>query len=243
MINNRVEKNEIVEFYNKHYKESDLFYPNERLYRWILNKIKSECGEQLLDIACGLGIMSKIGNKMGFNSIGVDVSYQALIRAINEFSGNKLTLADGEHLPFSSGSFNVITNIGSLEHFISMETGMNEMKRVLKHNGTIALLLPNSYYLFDIIWEVLRKGYRPSHLQPVERFATSGEWQEFIKSSGYEIQYVCKYNFSFPTTKNDWKYYLRRPQRLIKVIFGPLIPFNLSYCFLFIIKPKTDKLL
>ena len=110
------------------------------------------------------------------------------------------------------------------------------MRRVLRPEGRAALVLPNSYYLADIFWHVWRTGYSVSHHQPLERFATFGEWSDLIRGGGLEVVKAYKYNFRFPRSAEDWRWYRQHPKKMLYLLIAPFTPFNLSYHFLFICK-------
>lgn len=237
-MNEPIKKGQIINSYNEKHARTDQFLPDEGLYRWVLKRCQPYQGMTLLDVACGIGMMVCQGNRRGLHCQGVDISYQAIRRGRRELGLRAISVADGEKLPYPPNSFDIVTNIGSLEHFISLENGLQEMRRVVKENGTVAIYLPNSYYLVDVLWEVGRTGYGPSHSQIIERFATFGEWRDLLEAHGFSVTKAYGYNFQFPRTKKDWKFVTQRPQRLLKAMTSLFVPFHLSYSFLFICTPK-----
>ncbi len=237
-MNKEINKDEIINSYNAKHQQSDQFMPDEGLYRWVLKHVKPIPGTSLLDVACGMGMMMHQGFRSQLSSYGVDISYQAVKRGQEKLVLDKIAVADGERLPFADASFDLVTCIGSLEHFLSVEQGLKEMWRVVKPDGMAAIYLPNSYYLVDVLWEVGRKGYGPSHSQIVERFASFGEWRDLIEANGFSVTRAYKYNFLLPKTRTDWRFVDQRPQRLLKALSAPFIPFNLSYSFLYLCQPK-----
>jgi ubiquinone/menaquinone biosynthesis C-methylase UbiE len=148
-----------------------------------------------------------------------------------------VAIADGERLPFADQVFDYVTNLGSLEHFCSPEQGLLEMRRVLKPGGAVALVLPNSYYLLDILWHVWRRGYPVSHKQMIERFATAGEWRDLIQAHGFRVRRSLKYNFCWPRSSADFRWYARYPRKIPYFALSLVTPLNLSYSFLFICEP------
>jgi hypothetical protein len=130
--------------------------------------------------------------------------------------------------------------LGSLEHYTNILQGAQEMARIAKPNGKVAVLLPNSYYLADILWWVWRTGYGPSHQQPLERFSTVGEWKDLLAEGGIETLRVHAYNFRFPLSAADWRWYQKRPRKILNLMIAPLVPFNLAYCFLFIGRKNAE---
>ncbi len=230
-----VTKQEIIESYNRTFTESDSMLRDvDGLYRWVLNKLKPRPGTRLLDIACGRGILIKHANHWKTQTYGIDISSSAAVQTKKESPTSLVFVGDGECLPFPGDTFDYITNLGSLEHFLNIEQGLKEMQRVMKPDGLAAIFLPNSYYLIDILWKVLRTGYSVSHRQVFERFATYNEWGDLIKSSGFKIVKGYKYNHALPSTRDDFDWYWNHPKRIFLALSGPFVPFHLSYHFLYI---------
>jgi SAM-dependent methyltransferase len=190
---------------------------------------------RLLDVSCGTGQLLRSASILwDLDVYGIDISRVALMLTGQCAPGARLIQCDGAVLPFRDCTFEYITNLGSLEHYTDALQGIREMARVLTAGGRLAILLPNSYYLVDILWRVLRTGYGPSHGQLVERFATAGEWKDMLTEGGIQVLGTHAYNLRFPTTMADWAWYRLRPGRIARLLVGPFLPFNLSYCFLFV---------
>jgi ubiquinone/menaquinone biosynthesis C-methylase UbiE len=202
-----------------------------------LDKLDPEPAKRLLDIACGEGHLLRFALKQGLRVNGVDFSKQAISSAYHNLGTPTVVVGDAEKLPYADYSFDYATNLGSLEHFVSPERGLAEMRRVLTPDGTAALVLPNSYYLLDIFWHVWRRGYPVTHRQVIERFATYGEWRDLIQNNGFRVVRAYKYNLRFPRTLSDLRWYWKFPRKTIYFLLSPFTPFNLSYSFLFICKP------
>ena len=235
-----VTKQEIIESYNRTFAESDdKLRDVDGLYRWVLKKLKPQPNTRLLDIACGRGILIKYVQDWKAQSYGIDISHTAVEQAKKESPQSRVFVGDGECLPFPDGYFDYITNLGSLEHFISIEQGLKEMQRVMKPDGLAAIYLPNNYFLIDIIWSVMRTGYSISHRQVLERFGTYNEWGDIIKESGFQIVKGYKYNHAFPSTIADFRWYWKHPKRIFLALAAPFVPFHLSYHFLYICKKKN----
>jgi SAM-dependent methyltransferase len=179
-------------------------------------------------------MLVKLARGSGVDAFGVDLSYIGALTARKAVERNVIAIADGEFLPFPNESMDFVTIIGSLEHFPNPSTGIQEIRRILRKNGRAALVLPNSYYLVDIIWQVWRTGYSPNHKQSLERFASFREWYDFIEENGLKIHETYKYNFRFPTSKPDLRWYLDHPRKIFSLGLAPFIPFNLSYHFVYI---------
>lgn len=230
-----LDKVEIRTSYDGIYAENSYLSEVDSLYRWVLDVLRPKLKSRVLDIACGTGKLVRIATQRNIVAFGVDISIVALKLALESGSPDHLfCVGDGEKLPFPKECFDYVTNIGSLEHFLDIEGGLREMHRVLKPNGIAAILLPNNYYLVDILWKVLRTGYSPTHKQVVERFATYNEWKDLIEANGFKVNNGYKYNRFFPRNIAELKWYLKFPNRFVEAIIAPLIPRNLSYHFLYI---------
>jgi SAM-dependent methyltransferase len=217
----------IASEYDQRFAQGDL-QESGGFYRWVLKCLSPTFRTTLLDVSCGEGVW------------GVDISTTALKRSRQNAPDAKLARCDGITLPFPDNTFHYITNLGSLEHYTSILQGVQEMARVLRPEGSIAILVPNSYYLADIIWQVWRTGYGPSHRQVLERFATVGEWKDILEEGRIEVLSTYAYNFRFPVRLADWQWYRKRPRKFLNLLIAPFTPLNLSYCFLFIGQKRQD---
>jgi ubiquinone/menaquinone biosynthesis C-methylase UbiE len=231
---NRIDQS--VGEYDKLYDTEGGLRESDAFYQWVLKKLPLQRGRALLDIACGEGHLLRYAESYGLKCFGLDFSYKALKIVQKNLIENRIILANGELLPIADDRFDFVANIGSLEHFFNPEKGLREMHRILKPDGLAVLVLPNSYYLLDIIWHVWRRGYPVGHRQPIERFATYGQWRDLIEANGLTVIKTYKYNLCWPRSAQDWRWYQKRPKQLLSALFGPFTPFNLSYSFLFICK-------
>lgn len=225
---------EITAAYDQLYANRGALRDSNIFYQWVLKQLAPLPDQHLLDIACGEGILLKFARDLGVHSIGIDLSPKGASLAQELIRENIITVANGEDLPFANESFDLVTNIGSLEHFMHPLIGVQEIYRVIKPGGFAAIYLPNSYYLVDIVWHVLRTGYSVSHRQPLEKFATFREWWDLLESGGLRVIKAFKYNYLFPRSTSDWSWFRQHPRKLLNLLVAPLIPFNLSNHFLYI---------
>jgi len=229
-----VNRQKVIESYNDIHSRTEKLLEMPSFYEWILDKLGVSPNNKFLDVATGAGSLIKCAQSRGVAAYGMDISAKALEKAASIVPASNLLLSDGEKLPFADASFDYVTNIGSLEHFIHPDIGVSEIHRVLKDSGKAAIFLPNSYYLGDILTSVLLKGKGPSHNQAIDRFAAKKEWAKLLEQNGLSVKKVYKYNFLFPRSRADWRYIKSRPKKIFGVILSPFIPFNLSYSFLYI---------
>lgn len=228
-----VQVKDVMDAYDAKYSEEG-FRNSESYYRWALDTLSPSPGESLLDIACGLGDLLYHTVQRQIKSYGVDLSPVAAEKAKRKAPAARVLVGNGQCLPFADGTFDHVTILGSLEHFLDPGKGLLEIRRVLKWGGRALILVPNSFYLPDIIWQVWRTGYGPNHKQIVERFAAAQEWRAFIESGGLTVRRIRRFNFQWPRGRGDWTWYRANPRRLLGLVAAPFIPFNLSHSFLYL---------
>ena len=118
------------------------FYWRKEAIEKLTNKPK-----MILDVACGTADFAIAASKLEEVQItGIDISKRMLEigRKKVEQKGLekqiKLKLADSEKLPFESNRFDAITAGFGVRNFENLNTGLFEIKRVLKKNGMFTIL-------------------------------------------------------------------------------------------------------
>ena len=139
---------------------------------------------RILDVGCGTGANLKMLAAHG-RAEGVDISPQAV-----EFCGQRgldsVKLGAAEHLPYESGSFDLVTALDVVEHLDDDVAGLREMRRVLRSDGRVLLFVPAFMFLWGVQDEVSnhRRRYTlPSLLRAVEAAGFSVEWASYANIS------------------------------------------------------------
>ena len=224
--------------YEAIYTEGDISQ-RESFYLWLNNLFALQAGDVYLDISCGRVELPKLAKDGDAIAHGLDLSYAALHagRAITGVSN--VTTGNSQVLPYADNSFDVISNIGSIEHYVDMKAAVREMTRVLKPGGHAFVLLPNTFSLTTNILIAVRQGRTSIDSQPIQRYAARKEWQALIEEDGLIVKKTLKYEREWPRTQADVGYYLSHPKDLIRLLFSPFVPLNLAFCFVFVAhKPK-----
>lgn len=98
---------------------------------------------KLMDLGCGLGyFLDGVVKDNTFDALGVDISQEAIDYVKNKFGYNVLNedMLD----TIQPHSFDAITQWHVLEHVHLLNERMQQLKKILKPNGTLFIAVPNS---------------------------------------------------------------------------------------------------
>ena len=120
----------------------------DRLWRRkAINIIERHKHKRILDIATGTGDMAILASRLKPKLIaGVDISGEMIKLQRKKLMKRRLDhlikphVADGENLPFESGTFDVVMTAFGVRNFENLEKGLGEMHRVLDENGMAVIL-------------------------------------------------------------------------------------------------------
>ena len=122
--------------------------------------------DRLLDVGCGTGaLLEKL--RQAFPEVileGVDISSKMLeVARTRNISNATFTEGDSESLPFSDGSFEIVTCCSSFHHYPHPQKALSEFYRILKPGGHLIICdmnLPAIARLFanHLLFRVLHKG-------------------------------------------------------------------------------------
>ncbi len=228
--------------YESVYNDGDISQ-SDSFYLWILNLLELTAADFLLDVSCGRAEIASLAQASGVKAIGTDISHNALRAGQKIYNSQSLVTANSQLLPFRSNSFTVVSNIGSLEHYVDMETAVREMARVLQPHGRALILVPNTFSLLTNIWIAFRQGKTSiDPYQPIQRYAARYEWQQLLEENGLIVHKTLKYEREFPRTLKDLLTYLRHPKQLIRLFLTPFVPLNLAWSFVFICEKHKAQL-
>ncbi len=189
----------IQRWFNRTYSAKGLSYlrPAE-FYSIFMEYLEVRPGHRLLDVGCGPGLLLGEAMKYGAGAWGIDMSHTALELARRHLSRARVHVCNAQNLCFGDDRFDFITCIGTFEHFLDGEQALAEMRRVLKADGRICIMVPNSRTLkWQIEGELLGIHDKDSH----ERAGTLEYWRETFLRSGFTIDHIHR---------DEWPAYQRR---------------------------------
>lgn len=211
--NSQNKKNQVKQMFNKIAGQYDflnrfLTFGIDNIWRTIaVKKIKNN-PKNVLDIATGTADLAIITAKYtNAKIIGLDISDQMLKVGKEKIINNKLESriklinGDAENLSFNNETFDAITVGFGVRNFENLEKGLNEIYRVIKEGGYVAILEPsypekfplkqlfNFYFetLTPIIGNLISKDYKAySYLsKSVKNFPSSNNFTDQLKQIGF----------------------------------------------------------
>ena len=211
--NSQNKKNQVKQMFNKIAGQYDflnrfLTFGIDNIWRKIaVKKIKNN-PKNVLDIATGTADLAIITAKYtNAEIIGLDISDQMLKVGKEKITKNKLDSriklinGDAENLSFTNETFDAITVGFGVRNFENLEKGLNEIYRVIKEGGYVAILEPsypekfplkqlfNFYFetLTPIIGNLISKDYKAySYLsKSVKNFPSGNNFIDQLKQIGF----------------------------------------------------------
>ena len=156
--------------------------PSNHLKR-LAARLNVTAGQTLLDVACGTGNWLQVASDRGAAVSGIDISEKAIAVCQDRLPASELRVGPAETLPFSNDFFDIVTCLGSLEHFLDQPKALREMVRVAKPGAQVLILVPNAGFL------TYRLGlYKGTHQQAVhETIRSLSEWRRMFEEAGLEV--------------------------------------------------------
>jgi ubiquinone/menaquinone biosynthesis C-methylase UbiE len=174
----------IRSFYDNEYYAAAT--PNSRLpwhCRRIAARLGDLTGKQVLDVACGTGEWLDYFHRGGAEVSGIDVSCKAIDVCLKKFPGGDFHCRPAESLPFDGHSFDLVTCMGSLEHFLDKPKALQEMRRVAKANARFVILVPNAGFLT----RRLRLYSGTEQVKVREDVLELAAWRQLFEAAGLRV--------------------------------------------------------
>jgi len=209
---------------------------SEDAYPVFLDYLKVKPGEKLLDIGCGPGWLLKAAARKGMGTWGVDLSPHAIELSRQASPDSQVQVSSVTNLQFPDKTFDYVTSIGVLEHFIEMEKSIREMQRVAKDDARFCIMVPNSR---TVHWKISRAFSRQNR-ESNENALSLAEWKNLFLSNGFAIEQIYR---------DEWQ--IRKMLKVIGLgkfhglfaatrnVIWTLIPLQFAHQFVFILKKSA----
>lgn len=235
----KITNKEIKAWYDqKHLSLGENAWRPYEAYPVFLDYLNVKAGRKLLDVGCGTGHLLKAAEQSGLETYGIDISDEAVKVARSVSPNSKIILGKGEDLKFSDNYFDYVTYIGSLEHFLNIKKGIEEMIRVAKNDAFFCIVVPNTNFLF---WKFKnKKGTEQQDIN--ETLLSLKQWGNIFINEGLVI---------FETYQDKW--FMKKTKifssanplgvvrRTIYKLIWFFLPLNFTYQFIFILRKKNKE--
>jgi ubiquinone/menaquinone biosynthesis C-methylase UbiE len=115
--------------------------------------------------------------------VGIDISQVAINACRQLLPKAELHCGLAEVLPFEDKRFDVISCLGSLEHFLDQKSALKEMMRIAKPAATFLFCVPNA----DFLTRRLGLYYGTQQADVYEYVQTLAGWEDLFDSAGLRV--------------------------------------------------------
>ncbi|MCI0667355.1 MAG: class I SAM-dependent methyltransferase [Methylococcaceae bacterium] len=159
---------------------------------WHMRVIAGRLGDlgdqQVLDVACGSGGWLAELAARGAKAAGMDISVRAIAACRARLPEADIREGVAEVLPFEAGRFELVTCLGSLEHFIDQPAALKEMRRVAKPEARFLILVPNAGFLTRRLG--LYGGTQQAAVRETVR--PIAEWRQMLADAGLTVTHTWR---------------------------------------------------
>jgi SAM-dependent methyltransferase len=233
---------DVKTWYNQHYAAKGLESMRPAAaYPIFLDLLDAKPGGRLLDVSCGAGSLLAAALERGVAAVGVDLSDEAVRLAKRAAPTAEVAVGAGETLAFHDRTFDYVSCLGSLEHFLDMGAGLEEMKRVAKPNARFCIMVPNQDF---IGWKVL--GHQGTAQQDInEHLLPLKDWRQLFERHGLSVLRVVPdrwhaVRWRSPRSPNGGE------RDAARFVIGPaleaawrLVPLRWQYQFVFVLANRN----
>lgn len=180
---------------------------------------------RVLDIACGTGQWLAEMQRRGAKPSGIDISARAVELCQRAMPDADIREGVAEELPFADDSFELVTCMGSLEHFMDQPRALSEMRRVGTREGRFLILVPNAGFLTRRLG--LYGGTQQVAIRETVR--PLSEWDSMLGDAGMQVQ--ARWRDLHPLSR-DWIFKgspLSWPVRAAQAVALALWPLQWQY--------------
>jgi SAM-dependent methyltransferase len=110
------------------------------LYQSVFDRVGVSRGTRLLDVGCGAGLAAQLAAGLGARVSGIDAAPAFIEIARERLPGGDFRVGDMEELPYTDGSFDLVTGFNSFQHAANLVAALSEAKRVVRRGGRVAVV-------------------------------------------------------------------------------------------------------
>lgn len=156
-----------------------------------------------LDVGCSNGFSIEVGNQLGYHSSGVETALQPASNAINK--GLDVFHGTLEQAQFNDNQFDIISLFEVIEHIPDPLPLLLEIRRILKHDGTIIISTGNTRSISAAIlkekWDYYKMSNHGGHIS----FFNPSSINTLASRSGLAVNKIRTRRVSLTATPSDHK--------------------------------------
>jgi len=152
--------------------------------RRIAHRLGNLRGKRVLDVACGRGEWLELLGRQGALLSGIDISERAVKACLEHLPGADVRLGSADSLPWPDNAFDLVTCLGSLEHFADKPRALGEMVRVGAVQARYLILVPNAGFLTRRLG--FYAGTQQTRLR--EDVYSLDTWMDLFRAAGLVVQ-------------------------------------------------------
>lgn len=232
-----ITEKDVADYYDNIYQKKGinsmrpyLYY--KQVFRYLGD---TSAGGKLLDVGCGTGHFLKVAHDSGLEIYGIDISSESVKITKENVLNADISVGPGENLPYQDRFFNYVVCGGSLEHFLDMDKGIEEMMRVARPGAKFMIVVPNKNYF---LWK-FRGEYGTKQQDLKETLMSFEEWRTFFLNHGLNIKKTYHDPWPWQSVKifkylNPWRIFRRAFYRFIWLF----MPLKYTYQFIFVLSKE-----
>lgn len=222
---------QIASWFNNTYSiRGDMYLRPVRAYKIFPVLLGMKGGEDVLDVACGLGRLLQAANEYDMDLTGIDISSVAVQKAKQILPDAHIVEGNAEDMPFENGAFDYVTCLGSLERMINLDQVLAEILRVSSENARYCFLVRNSE---GLTWKV-KKGLGIINKKGHQGAKTLEQWKELFSTAGFKTK--ATYADQYPIKKREIITSLGLKKIDYKAVSKPWLPFRNVHEYIFILE-------
>ena len=174
--------------------EQGLTLSNQAYLQWIVEQLDLQSHFEVLDVAAGTGHLSRAIAPYVKRVVALDLTPEMLAQGRHEAEQQGLTnlvfeQGEAEQLSYAHEAFDLVVTRFSLHHFANPREPLQEMVRVCRRGGKVAVidLVSPDDPAVAVTYNHLERLRDPSHL----RALTAEELQQLMRKSGLNLVHTA----------------------------------------------------
>ena len=131
-----------------------------KLYLDIFSTLSIDKTAPILDLGCGSGVYSRLLHAGGYNAVGMDYAFNALIQAKKRDGLGDAAYLGGDlyFLPFKDCSFKHVLCIGVFQSLTRPHSALAEIRRIMAPGASLVLITLNSLQIRHLFSRVMSQS-------------------------------------------------------------------------------------